>query len=160
MRRAWIVLLAGLSGCAPSPVDVQVGFPSLETFLYSDSGRLLVYEVDAQSGLGDCPFLLDSVARGEIGEPVLDSDWRPICEFRSGGGVSFADVPPGPHAYVVEARSQSNTILLSGCRVAEAYEGAPTVEVELFPTADYEDATSGVTLSCGSQADKCERGCR
>lgn len=156
---ALAVLALALAGCAPNPVDVQVGFPSLETFLYSDFGRLLVYEVDPDTGLGDCPALIDAVGRGAFGEPVLDSEWQPICSFRN-GGVQFGDVPPGPHAYVGIARDQSNTILLSGCRVAEAYEAAPAVELDLFPTSDYADVTSGVTLTCSSEEDKCQRGCR
>ncbi|HEY8429247.1 MAG TPA: hypothetical protein VIL20_12760 [Sandaracinaceae bacterium] len=150
---------AALAGCAPTPVDVQLGFPSLDTFLHSDFGRLLVYEVDPQSGLGDCPLLIDAVERRAFGDPVLDSDWQPICAFRN-GGVRFADVPPGPHAYVVVARDESNAILLSGCRVAEVYEGAPTVVVELFPTENYVAATSGVTLTCSSEESKCTQGCR
>lgn len=160
MRVGLALLTLALAGCAPTPVDVQIGFPSTETFLYSEFGRLFVYELDAETGLGECPTLLEAVGRGALGDPVLDSSWQPICSFRS-GGVSFAHVPPGPHAYVAVARDQSNTILLSGCRIAEAYEGAPPVQLELFPTSAYARAVDGVTLTCGSVEDKCTRGgCR
>lgn len=160
MRARLALVALVLAGCAPTPVDVQIGFPSTETFLYSEFGRLLVYEVEAETQLGECPTLLDAVGRGAVGDPVLDSDWQPICSFRS-GGVSFAHVPPGPHAYVAVARDQSNTILLSGCRIAEAYEGAPRVELDLFPTSQYARAIEGVTLTCGNEEDKCTRGgCR
>ena len=157
--RALIACALVLSGCAPTPVDVQIDFPSLQTFLHSEFGRLFVYELEPEQGLGECPALLDQVDRGAFGEPALDSDWQPICSFRE-GGVRFAHVPPGPHAYVAISRDESNTILLSGCRVAEAYEGAPPVELELFPTLDYARATDGVVLTCSDEQDKCQGGCR
>lgn len=152
-----VVLLS--AGCAPTPVEVQVGFPSLETFLHADFGRLVVVEVDGQGGLGACPAILDRIGAGDFGDVDLDSDWQPICNFR-GGGVQFAHVPPGPHAFVAVAQDDANTILLSGCRIAEAYEGAPPVMLELYPTSDYASATEGRALTCGSAEDKCERGCR
>lgn len=160
MKHAHIAaLMATLAfGCAPTPVDVQATFPSLETFLYSDFGRLLVYELE-DTELGSCPALVDRVARNEIGQPQLDSNWQPICNFQS-GGVRFDSVPPGPHAYVIVARDEANRILLTGCRVAEAYEGAPEVSVALFPTPDYAMATSGRQLTCRSAEDKCQQGCR
>lgn len=160
MRRllSCAVVVATLLGCAPTPVDVQATFPSVETFLYSDFGRLLVYELEDDQ-LGACPSLVDQVVRAEIGSPQLDSGWQPICTFQE-GGVRFPDVPPGPHAYVIVARDEANRVLLSGCRVAEAYEGAPSVHVTLYPTADYAMATAGRTLTCRSVADKCQQGCR
>ncbi len=159
MRAALGALFMLVAGCAPTPVDVQVGFPSLETFLYSDFGRLVVYELDPQEGLGSCPAILDGIEAGDFGSVELDSGWQPICTFRN-GGVQLPHVPQGPHAYVVVARDEANTILLSGCRVAEAYEGAPAVMLELYPTAEYADATEGRPLSCGSAEEKCSGGCR
>lgn len=157
--RAALLTLVLATGCAPTPVDVQVGFPSLETFLYSDFGRLVVYELDPQDGLGSCPAILDGIEAGDFGSVELDSDWQPICAFRD-GGVQLPHVPPGPHAYVVVTRDEANTILLSGCRVAEAYEGAPSVTLELYPTVDYAGATAGQPLTCGSAEEKCGGGCR
>ena len=157
--RAALAALFLATGCAPTPVDVQVGFPSLETFLYAEFGRLVVYELDPQEGLGACPAILDGIEAGDFGSVDLDSGWQPICSFRN-GGVQLPHVPAGPHAYVVVARDESNTILLSGCRVAEAYEGAPSVMLELYPTPEYAAATGGRALSCASADDKCQRGCR
>lgn len=156
--RIGLLSLVLSAGCAPAPVDVQVGFPSLETFLHADFGRLVVVELDAES-LDACPGLLDRAGAGDFGDADLDSGWQPICNFRN-GGVQFPHVPPGPHAYVAVARNDANTILLSGCRVAEAYEGAPPVTLELYPTGDYADATAGQALTCSSADQKCERGCR
>ena len=159
MSRAWapVALVAAL-GCAPTPVEVNLSFPSRETFLYSDFGRLRVYEVDVTMSQADCPVLLDRLAAGSMGTPVLDSDWKPICEFRA-GAVTFPDAPGGPHAYLVQARSDENTVLLEGCRVGEAYVDAPAIEVQMFPTTDYRTATQGVSLSCSTEEDKCRDGC-
>lgn len=154
----WPLAAALATACAPSPVEVDLSFPSRDTFLYSDFARLRVYEVDFEMTTEDCPVILDRLDGGEMGEPVLDSDWLPVCEFRA-GGVSFGDVPPGPHAYVVHARDSANQVILTGCRVAEVYEDAPSVEVQMFPTGDYEDATSGRELTCTTEEDKCRGGC-
>ena len=149
-----------IAGCAPQPVDVDVGFPSLSTFLFSDFGRLLVYEVEPdEEGLGSCAGLLVRAGDGNFGTPVLDSDWRPICDFRA-RTVAFDSIPPGPHAYVAIARDEANVILLSGCTIAEAYEGAPPVDLELYPTDVDGGATNGRSLTCSSEMDKCTRGCR
>jgi len=160
MKRYLIVLGVLLSvGCAPVPVEVDVIFPREENFLFTDFGQLLIYDVDPETGRSDCPVLLEQV-RSDIGSPILSTDRTPICEFRA-GGVNFGDVPPGPHAYVVIATDDADNALLTGCSIAEAYEGAPPVEIRLFPTADYTDATSRrPPLTCGSANDKCSGGCR
>lgn len=152
---AWCAFVLGVVGCAPAPVDVELSFPSRETFLYSEFGRLRVYEVDLDMADTDCPAILDDIMATE---PVLDSDWTQICEFRA-GTVGFSDVPPGPHAYVVQVRDPMNNVILEGCRVAEAYEGAPTVQVQMYPTTEYDDATLGVPLTCATEEDKCRGGC-
>ncbi len=156
-RLSVLALLA--AGCAPNPVTIDVTFPSTQTFLFSELGRLLVYQVDADGGLGSCPQILEDIGNSEFGMPVLDSDLHPICDFRD-GGVGFDDVIPGPMAFVVLAYDDANTLLLSGCRIGEAYDGAEPIEVDLFPTADYAGAILGTMLTCGSADDKCARGCR
>ncbi len=158
MRHLSCCALALAIGCAPVPVEVEVFFPREENFLFTDFGQLFIYNVDPVTGLGDCAGLLEQIRR-DVGSPILSSDRVGICEFRD-GGVSFGDVPPGPHAYLVVATDDADTMLLSGCTIAEAYEGAPPVEIRLFPTSDYVDATQGRTLTCGSANDKCSGGCR
>ncbi len=156
-----VLLAAALAagGCGLTPVEVDVTFPREENFLYTDFGQLLVYTIDASEGLGDCPALLEQVESTGIGMPILSTERRPICDFRS-GGVSFGDVPPGPHAYVMLAVDDTDNVLLEGCTVAEAYEGAPPVELRLFPTGDYVAATRDRVLTCGNAEDKCTAGCR
>lgn len=159
MRSLWCcVALVVAVGCAPIPVEVDVTFPREENFLFTDFGQLFIYDVDPVTGLGDCPALLEQIRR-DVGTPILSTDRTQICDFRD-GGVNFGDVPPGPHAYVVVATNDADTMLLSGCTVAEAYEGAPPVEIRLFPTPGYADATRDQTLTCGNAADKCAGGCR
>ena len=153
----WVAIVLVAAGCAPTPVEVDVTFPREENFLFTDFGQLLVYEVDATDGLGDCPALLEQVESTGLGEPVLMTERLPICQFRA-GGVNFGDMPPGPHAYIVLAFDDADAVLLSGCTVAEAYESAPAVEVSLFPTAAYVSATERRVLTCASAEDKCGEG--
>ncbi|HBQ19805.1 MAG TPA: hypothetical protein DEF51_54650 [Myxococcales bacterium] len=143
-----------LVACAPEPVAVDLGFPREENFLFTESGRLVVYETSAD--LGACPAIFERIEAGAFGDPVIDSDWRPICELRD--GLRFA-APEGPHAYVALGRDGSNQIILSGCRVAEAFADAPAIEVELYPTDDYASSTAGRTPGCANAQDKCTRGC-
>lgn len=154
------ILMLGLTGqaCAPSPIDVEMTFPSRDTFLYSDFGRLLVYEVDLEMPAQNCPAILDRISAGDFGTPVFDSEWTSVCDFRE-GGIGLDSVPEGPHAYVGLTRDESNNLLLSGCRIGEAYADAPAVEVRLFPTPTYEGAVDGRTLNCSSEEDKCQTGC-
>ena len=157
MMRSSLIFVLLLSGCGLTPVAVDVRFPSSETFLYSDFGRLILYDVE-ETGLGQCPELVDSTVDAMFGEPVLDSDWQPICGFQS-GDVKFDDVPPGPHAYVVLSRDENNVVLLAGCSVAEAYEDAPPVRVDLYPTDAYAGAIADRELTCDNPMTRCN-GCR
>jgi hypothetical protein len=159
MRHASILLALIATGCGLTPVDITVAFPSRNTFLYSDFGRLLVYDVTPdEEGLGSCPQLVDEAISETFGTPALDSDWQPICDFRA-AAVRFDDVPPGPHAYVMISRDQSNVVLLGGCTIAEAYEDAPPIEVALYPTDLYNDATEDRVLTCTTEEQKCGGGC-
>jgi hypothetical protein len=148
-----------LSGCGLTPVTVDTRFPSSETFLYSEFGRLVVYELE-DDGLGRCPELVDATANAMFGEPTLDSDWQPICNFQN-GDVTFDDVPPGPHAYVILSRDERNVVILAGCSVAEAYESAPAVRVDLYPTDNYGAEVAAVgEPSCSNADTRCSGGCR
>lgn len=163
MRPTSLVLTALLAmGCGPTPVRVDVGFPSTETFLFSEQGQLLVYDVAQASdggGLGDCPLILENIEGGTLGDPVLDSGRLPICSFRN-GGVGFGDVAAGPKAFVMLAYDEANTLLLLGCVIGEAYDGADALALDVYPTDDYAGAIMGDVLTCGNEDDKCTRGCR
>lgn len=157
MKHTSFALAFVLSGCGLTPVAVDVHFPSTETFLFSDFGRLILYEVP-DDDLGACPQLVDDTVDAVFGDPTLDSDWQPICEF-SNGDVKFDDVPPGPHAYVVLARDESNVVLLAGCSIAEAYESAPPVRIDLFPTDAYDGAVEDRVPECANPMTRCT-GCQ
>ena len=156
MRRALTAALLTclIAGCAPEPVRVDLGFPREENFLFTEQGRLLVY--DASGDLDVCAALLERIDASDFGDPVIDSDWRPVCELRDGVGFT---APEGPHAYVALGQDGDNRIIVSGCHVAEAYADAPAIEVELYPTADYAVSTQGRTPGCANAQDKCTRGC-
>ena len=90
----------------------HLDFPSLETFAFSDFGRLLVYPISGDD-LGQCPELVNNAVEGTFGSPSFDSNWQPICDFRE-GLIRYEDVPEGPHAWVVLTQDSSNRTLLSG----------------------------------------------
>jgi hypothetical protein len=150
-RLVGLALIA--SACAPAPVDIALSFPSEPTFLFSQFARLTVHPL-APGELGECPALLDAAMSGDDGMPALDSGRQPVCNFRN-RLVRFGSVPAGPNAYVVMVFDQSNTTLLSGCRVAEAYDGAPRVIVSLYPTDNYATATAGQTPPFANEMAKC-----
>lgn len=152
------VAVLAVTGCAPNPVTVELRFPREDNFLFSDFGRLVLYPVDGMDELGACPALLESANAGTFDDPTLDSDWEPVCAFRD--GYVFPSVPEGPHAYVMLTRNEANAIMLTGCRVAEAYDGAPAVRISMYPTDEYEGAVAGRTLTCGTAEAKCTSGCR
>ena len=157
--RSALAALFLLAGCGPNPVTIDVVFPSTETFLHSEQAQLLVYEAGEDGGLGSCPQILEDIANNDLGDPILDSERVPVCDLRN-GGVGFDDVPQGPKAFVVLAFDDANTLLLSGCRIGEAYEGAMPIEVDVFPSDEYASTIMGTTLTCGTAEDKCTRGCR
>lgn len=159
MKRLAVAFVLLLAGCGNAPVDLDLQFPSEQAFLLSDFGRLLVYELDPETGLGDCPALLEAAVAGDVGEPTMDSGQLPVCDFRE-PGVGFDDFPPGPHAFLVlSLRDNPQATLLAGCRVAEAYAEAPSVEVTMYPTRMYEDAVGGETSSCTVES-KCNGSCQ
>ncbi|MGE0789240.1 MAG: hypothetical protein AB7S26_26435 [Sandaracinaceae bacterium] len=158
-RLGLVVATLGVVGCAPTPVELDVRFPSEQSFLLSDRGRLLVYPVDPDTGLGRCPELVEAAASGEYGQPEFDSGQTPICRFRD-PGVGFDSVTGGPHAYVVVAlRDEPQATLLVGCRIAEAYIDAPSVAVTLFPTRMYDGAVGGMMSGCTLES-KCNGSCQ
>lgn len=145
-----ILLLTALAGasCAPSPVIVEMNFPTTAAFNHSEQGRLRVFRLTTEQ-LGACPELLDGLPTSNFPtaiEQVFDSELTSVCVFQSGSSVP--EFGEGPHAYLVEMRSASNDLILSGCRVAEVYVGAPNVRVELHPTDAY-PTTEAPAARCG-----------
>lgn len=139
------------ASCAPSPVTVDMNFPTIASFMHTQQGRLRVFRLG--DDLGRCPELLDGLPTMSFPsdlELAFDSGLTNVCEFRSGLGVP--EFGEGPHAYVVEMRA-STGIILQGCRVGEVYVDAPPVRIELYPTDEY-DSVIDMPVS-GSPASRC-----
>ncbi len=135
---ALALALAFVSGCAPDAVVIESRFPTPSAFMQTTSGRLRIFPLTAEQ-LGVCPDLLDDLQGSSFAiEPIYDSERQESCWFRA--GTRLPELGAGPRAYVVEMRSESNTLILQGCAVGEIYEGAGTIRIELSPTDDYDPA--------------------
>ena len=133
--RAFLLALPCLAACSPEPVRVEVNFPNAAAFVNSEQGRLRIFPLDRDQ-LGLCPALLEGLPATNFPVPFLyDSDLRNRCEFRA--GIDVPEFGGGPHAYVLEMRSSTNDVILTGCTVGEVYSGAGEIRVELYPTAGY-----------------------
>lgn len=152
-----ILAAASLLSCKPDPVEIRLRFPSIESFLQSESARLVVVKV-AANDLGACPRLIEAAINNSLTGVLHDSGTRTVCSFRD-SGETFEDVAEGPIAIVGVAIDEAQTPILAGCHIAEVYESAPTIEVQLGVTDRYR--TEGVDmLSCENEEEKCQRGCR
>ncbi|WP_053238608.1 hypothetical protein [Sandaracinus amylolyticus] len=141
-RRSLLLASLLLGACAPSPVTVDVNFPTTEAFMRSEQARVLVFPLESTTEqLGACPQLLDELPTQSFSiEPVYDSDLRSVCAIR--GGMSLPEFGEGPHAYVVEIFSAGNRRILQGCSIGEIYVDGPDVQVQLHPTMDFDAATA------------------
>ncbi len=148
-----VVFVAAVLGasCAPSPVTVDMNFPTIAAFMHTQQGRLRVFRLGED--LGRCPELLDGLPTMSFPsdlELVFDSELTNVCAFRS--GLAVPEFGEGPHAYVVEMQTASR-IILQGCRVGEVYVDAPPVRIELYPTDEY-DTVIDMPVS-GTPASRC-----
>lgn len=146
-------------GCAPDANELELNFPSLDTFLYASFARVQVFDV-SPSELGLCPTLVGQAVRASTSRPATyDTGEVPVCDFRH-GGVTFDDVGSGPKAFVAVVSDASNRVLLAGCSMSEIYENSPEISIRLFMTDRYHEAVSDIgELDCNDMDDKCERGC-
>lgn len=147
-----------LAGCGSDATIMELNFPSPETFFYSSTARVVVYDV-TPAEIGLCPTLTRQSLRGTTSRPLVrDTGDVPVCDYRD-GGVSFSGISEGPKAFVAVV-SAGNRQILMGCTMAEVYDEAPTITIRLYMTNQYEDAVDAIgPLDCGSIEDKCERGC-
>lgn len=139
------------SSCAPAAVIVEMNFPTTAAFNHSEQGRLRIFRLQPDE-LGACPRLLDGLPTANFPSEIelaFDSELTSVCAFQGGAGVP--ELEQGPHAYVVEMRSASNDLILTGCRIGEVYAGAPNVRVELHPTDQY-PTTEAPASRCGGES--------
>ncbi len=158
-RLPHLVLILVMAGCAPDANELDLNFPSLDTFLYSSFARVQVFDV-SPGELGLCPTLVGQAVRASTSRPSsYDTGEMPVCDFRH-GGVVFGDVGSGPKAFVAVVSDASNRVLLSGCTMSEVYEDAPGITIRLFMTDRYHEVVADIgELDCTDMDDKCERGC-
>lgn len=140
-----------IAGCAAPSVSLSLGFPSQEAFLVTSSIDLHV--VPLEGDLDQCAILLGQAIQGAaVPETSSSLDLVP-CDVLH--GAQLPDPGGGAHAFIVIGRA-TNGVILGGCSVAEAYPGAPPIEVDLYPTAtaDYAAAVTAAHLAPGSTADQ------
>lgn len=148
MRRA-LAIAAIATGCAPSPVVLELGFPTSSAFVQSSEGRIRAFPLGREQ-LGICPDLLNGLASSRFPiEPSYDSERIDVCTLRS--GVEVPGIGQGPHAFVVEIRNET-TRILEGCAIGEVYAGAGTLPVALHPTESFDE-----TMRAESPDERCAR---
>jgi hypothetical protein len=149
---------AAAAGCRPDPVPIELEFPSTETFLYSELGQLAAYPVSSFA-LGMCSLLVEETLGGSVSEtPAYDTGSRSICSFCN-GGVAWEDVGEGPMAFVMVTRNDSNALLLAGCTMAEVYEGAGPVVINLYMTPGYDEVAAAGPPEFADPIRKCGEAC-
>ncbi len=141
LRCLLLASLALTASCTGPTVTLDLRFPSQVGFV---AASLIDVEVVplAPDALGRCPALLADVLAGTQVNPSLSVPGVPRCDVLH--GVALPDPGGGPHAFIVQALSQTNAILLAGCAVGEAYPGGPPIRVDLYPTDAYAAVASGV----------------
>lgn len=157
-----IFAIFAMWGCQPStPVTIELNFPSMTTFLYAEIARIQVFELTEEQ-IGECPHIIGRAMGGTPArDAYLDSGEVPVCNLRS-GGVSFESIDEGPMAYSALVWDASNSLLLTGCTVAEVFEEAPPITVSLHMSTQYSDAVLRINNSDGplyaNEREKCEGG--
>ncbi len=168
MKRNFMLILFSsslllMSGCeSAAPVVIELNFPSVSTFLYSEFARIQAFNLNEEE-IGDCPNLIGRARGGTaaVVDAYLDSGSLPICYFRL-QGVTFEHIDQGPKAYValVWDASEPKALLLIGCTVGEAYENAPPIKITLHMSDDYISAVERINDGQGplyvGERQKCE----
>ncbi len=156
--RALAVLVVALAGCGGEVVDIEIRFPSQETFLRSESARVFRFGVRPdQADL--CPALLQETSLGQPStEPDWDSGLIPVCDLHAGLSVPVEGA--GHEIFIVLTENEADQVLLAGCTVSTSVRSGTTVR--LAPTPDYVNLyvrQPAPDLSCKTPADKCAHGC-
>ena len=150
------------------PMRLEIAFPHEDSFLYSSTADVLVFEITEEERGYICPVLHNLVIRG-IGDPRpadLESGHVPICDLRDpdsqlGGeeGVSFSDIQEGVRAFFVATYDVNDTVLVAGCVVGDVVmsdEPISPIVIRLAETSSYSNAISRLPeLKCGDIDDKC-----
>ncbi|MEM9070402.1 MAG: hypothetical protein AAGE52_17995 [Myxococcota bacterium] len=147
-----------LIGCGDT-VPVVLNFPSFDTFVRSETARILVVDTDGDAGV--CPDLLSQAELGVLDSvAVRDTGPQSVCEFQA-GRVSLNGAPEGVRAYVAVAEDSSGVALLTGCTISDVHVDAAPLEIVMAPTDEYRTqfGAGSPEAMCTPEA-KCQRGCR
>ncbi|RLB52881.1 MAG: hypothetical protein DRJ42_13550 [Deltaproteobacteria bacterium] len=153
------LLALWLGACAPADFEIDANFPSEETFLWTEFGRIVVFEIAEP---GQCPGLINEVETGSVSSTViLDTGQAPICEFPA-GRIGFDEIPDELLAFVFIGSNEANLPLLHGCRELRPYRDTAdggTIQVRLTPHPVNYAAHAIGTPDCSSIMAKCGGGC-
>jgi hypothetical protein len=154
MKRAllFVTPLAGMfaiSSCSGPTVPLSLGFPSNEAFLVTTSIDIEI--VPLGESTDQCAPLLGNAIQGTDVHASISALGLAPCDVLH--GITLPDPGSGAFAYIVLGRA-TNGVILAGCRVGDAYPGAPAIEVDLYPTttAAYSTAVTAAHLAPGSTA--------
>ncbi len=141
MKAVWRVgLLLALQGagvgCGGPEVDIAVRFAAENAFLWSDFGRLLIYEGARAEEEGGCAGLLRKAEVDDYPEAWLDTGWTPICQWY-GNGVTLPDVGSGARVFLAVSKDQRNQLVASGCQRIQLSRSTERLTVPLNPTEPF-----------------------
>lgn len=153
-RSACLGVLMLALGCGADVVPLELSFPSELAFVLTSSAQVVVVDADQDS----CPELLSQALVGTSPPSTWESGPLSVCSLWA-GEVELEELPAGPMAYVVIARSDAGRPLLAGCRVVDAHS-EPAVRVTLAPTDDLRAMiAAGAGSECSADS-KCFGDCR
>jgi hypothetical protein len=118
MRKTRIAATLGavaLGACTPEPIVLEINFPSEPAFLVTRSVQVHVVSASASDPCGEArrSVIAGSEPAGLLGRVAQ----TPVCDVRA--GIPVPVLGSGPLAYVVTALNDTNTVLFSGCQVAD-----------------------------------------
>jgi hypothetical protein len=133
MRRLIALALAAGAGpiaCA-SELDVRVAIvlPAETARRGAESARIIAVDLPSRDDWGSCPTLLRGLVVDDR-TPALAGDTGQIPLATASSGVTFA-LDPGVFAFVAVAHDADGEPVLSGCTVAEVFDGAPATPITM-----------------------------
>lgn len=148
-------------GCTPDALAIELGFPSQETFVRSEVGRVIAIELDSDRHR-ECPALTMEAALGTLDEPpAAETGELPVCDFREGSATLDA-LEPGTQAFIAVIRSAAGQPLLTGCTVRDPFVQSDVLHLALTPTEDYRMLfpPGSAPPDCDTADEKCTGACR
>lgn len=152
----YIAFVSILVGCRTEVVPIELKFPNQTTFLFSNSVRIAVFDVEPGDRLA-CSEALTAVEAGDVESAIFDSGLVPACEVHA-GNVIVESIPDGPHAFVAVAFGQDDaTVFLSGCTVSDV-RMTHVIDIPLRTTTHYDENFAAVSPTCTVES-RCTEGC-